>query len=101
MAISLAPMRDTPHTDLANRVVELRKAIGYTRNELADKVGVSRQAIRLWERGAVAPTGCAAVWLARALCVEVDQLLGEKPVTFVSHVLPDGALERLRSLPLA
>lgn len=37
--------------ETAKRLFEYRKAYGYSQEELAEKIGVSRQAISKWERG--------------------------------------------------
>lgn len=37
--------------ETAKRLFEYRKANGYSQEELAEKIGVSRQAISKWERG--------------------------------------------------
>ena len=36
--------------EFANRLAELRKEKGYSQEDLAGKLGVSRQAISKWER---------------------------------------------------
>ncbi len=41
--------------ETAKRLFEYRKAYGYSQEELAEKIGVSRQAISKWERGESSP----------------------------------------------
>lgn len=37
--------------DLADRLQELRKKAGYSQEQVAEKLGLSRQAISKWESG--------------------------------------------------
>lgn len=41
--------------DMADRIQQLRKAKGISQEELADQIGVSRQAVSKWESGQSAP----------------------------------------------
>ena len=41
--------------NIADRIQYLRKQKGYSQEELADKVGVSRQAVSKWERDLSCP----------------------------------------------
>ena len=44
----------------ANRLQQLRKENGYSQDALAEKLGLSRQAISKWERGESSPdTACS------------------------------------------
>ncbi len=60
---------------LGERIYSLRKARGLSQEELADAVGVSRQAVSKWELGESQPEVDKAVLLAQALGVTTDQLL--------------------------
>ena len=52
-----------------------RKAVGMSQQELADKIGVSRSAVAMWESGASAPRAGMLPALADALWCSVDELL--------------------------
>lgn len=57
------------------KLKDIRKAAGYTQQKLADKIGVSRSAVAMWESGA---TDCGlemATRLAALFGVSVDSLL--------------------------
>lgn len=60
---------------LANRLTELRKEHGYSQEELADKLGVSRQAVSKWERAEASPDTDNLIELARIYGVSLDELL--------------------------
>jgi transcriptional regulator with XRE-family HTH domain len=58
----------------SKRVSELRKALGYTLDELAERSGVSRSTISLIERQETSPTAAVLDKLARALGVTLPGL---------------------------
>lgn len=60
----------------ANRLYELRKQHGYSQDELAEMLNVSRQAVSKWERSESSPDTDNLIALARLYNVSLDQLLG-------------------------
>lgn len=68
---------------LGGQISHFRRMRGMTQMELGRRVGVSRERVGNWERGANAPPPEALVALKRALGVPVDELLtgeaGEGP----------------------
>jgi transcriptional regulator with XRE-family HTH domain len=61
--------------DIANRLYELRKRYNYSQEELADKIGVSRQAVSKWERAEASPDTDNLILLAKLYNVSLDELL--------------------------
>ena len=51
--------------ETANRLYELRKKNGYSQEELAAKLGLSRQAVSKWERAEASPDTDNLVELAK------------------------------------
>lgn len=60
------------------RISELRKAKNMTQMELADKMGISFQAVSNWERGISMPDISKLPEIAQLLGTTVDEILGEK-----------------------
>ena len=60
---------------LGNRLAELRKEHGYSQEELADKLGVSRQAVSKWECGEASPDTDNLIELAKLYNTSLDELL--------------------------
>lgn len=60
---------------LGARIAELRTLAGYTVQELADEIGVSRVALWKWERESVVPRPERLDALSRALGVSTDYLI--------------------------
>ncbi|MBR0413504.1 MAG: helix-turn-helix domain-containing protein [Clostridia bacterium] len=59
----------------AERLLQFRKKNGYSQEELAEKIGVSRQAISKWERSESSPDTDNLIALAKLYQVSVDELL--------------------------
>jgi putative transcriptional regulator len=57
-----------------NRVKELRVERGWTQQELADAVGVSRQSINSIERNRYVPSLPLALLFARVFAVSTDEI---------------------------
>ena len=59
---------------MKNNILELRKALGFSQQELAKRCGVSRQTINAIENNKYDPTLALAFALARELETSVDAL---------------------------
>lgn len=61
--------------EIANRLVQLRKDKGLSQEELAARLGISRQAVSKWERAESSPDTDNLILLARLYGVSLDNLL--------------------------
>lgn len=61
--------------EIANRLVNLRKQNNLSQEALAEKLGISRQAVSKWERAEASPDTDNLILLARLYGVSLDQLL--------------------------
>ena len=61
--------------ELYEKLYELRRASGMSQEELAEKLGVSRQAVSKWESGATQPELSKLIELSKLYSVSVDELL--------------------------
>lgn len=61
--------------EIANRLVQLRKQNGLSQEELAARIGISRQAVSKWERAEASPDTDNLILLARLYGVSLDELL--------------------------
>lgn len=65
----------------ADRLIELRKQNKLSQESLAEKLGLSRQAISKWERGESSPDTDNLIALAELYGISLDELLGNESVT--------------------
>ncbi|HBN00966.1 MAG TPA: hypothetical protein DD384_07145 [Firmicutes bacterium] len=61
--------------EIANRLIELRKKSGLSQEQLAEKLGLSRQAVSKWERAEASPDTDNLICLAKIYNVSLDELL--------------------------
>ena len=62
---------------LEEKLISLRKANGLSQFNLAEQLGVSRQAVSKWESGASAPSTTNLMALAKVFDVSAEELLKE------------------------
>ena len=81
--------------EIADRLVKLRKKYGYSQEELADKLGLSRQAVSKWERAEASPDTDNLICLAKLYGVSLDELLAtdEDVDTIVKEQVKDDTKE--------
>ena len=73
---------------IGNRIQKFRKEKGMTQEELAEKLGLSSQAVSKWENDASCPDISMLPKLCNLLGVTADELLSGKTET--AKVVPDG-----------
>lgn len=62
---------------LQDKIIECRKANGWSQEDLADKLNVSRQAISRWENGTALPDAQNILQISRLFRVTTDYLLND------------------------
>ena len=75
----LFPMSRNPVDPVFNRIEDARLALGLTRQELADEVGVHYQTIGYLEREEYSPSLVLALRIAKSLNQEVSELFSQTP----------------------
>lgn len=65
--------------ETANRLLQYRKKSGLSQEDLAEKIGVSRQAVSKWERAEASPDTDNLIILAKVYGVSLDELLNVNP----------------------
>lgn len=63
---------------MVNNIRQLRTEKGYSQAALAEKIGVSQQAVTQWETGDAMPRADKLPELARLLGCKVDDLLSKQ-----------------------
>lgn len=61
--------------EIANKLLKLRKEHGLSQEQLASKLGISRQAVSKWERAEASPDTDNLIELAKLYNVSLDDLL--------------------------
>ena len=71
--------------DFSEKLMTLRKQAGLSQEQLADRLGVTRQSVSKWESGAAAPELVKVITLSELFGVSVDYLVE----AFLSHHHPN------------
>ena len=66
---------------LSQNLQELRKRFHFSQEEVAERIGVSRQAVAKWESGETVPDLPNAIALAALYDVTLDDLVSDRPET--------------------
>ena len=74
---------------LKDNLVMLRKLNAYSQEQIAEKIGISRQAYAKWESGATVPDIDRAARLAQVYGVSLDSLMKTENVEGIG-ILPPG-----------
>ena len=73
---------------LGTKLADLRKRHGYSQEALAEKMGVSRQAISKWERGESTPDTDTLIELAKLYNASLDELVGHEKTNNENNAVP-------------
>ena len=73
---------------LKDNLIMLRKLNGYSQEQIAEKIDISRQAYAKWESGATIPDVDKAALLARVYGVTLDSLMKTETIEGVGIVPP-------------
>ena len=85
---------------LNDNIKTLRKKMGFTQVELAERLNVSQSTITSWENGTRRPDLDLLPVIAQIFGVSVDELLGREPVSEQELIDAEAAIrERLRRDP--
>ena len=79
------------------RIKEFRKRARMTQGDIADALGISRQAVSLWEHGVQEPTTSKMEAIAKILGVRVEDLVGVTIYPDMPAYERQRALNKLRS----
>lgn len=71
----------TMNIEIAERLIKLRKENGYSQEDLANALGLSRQAVSKWERAESSPDTDNLICLARLYNMSLDELLNTSETT--------------------
>ena len=70
-------MRGLKH-DIADKIITLRKRNGWSQEELAEQLGISRQSVSKWESGGSIPDLDKIIRMSSLFGVSTDYLLKEE-----------------------
>lgn len=85
---------------IGEKILSLRKARGWSQEELADKIGVSRQAVSRWEADSAKPDADKIILICDLFGVSADYLLRENYAGEMGQLKQNALVEAIRRMPL-
>ena len=85
---------------LADKIIELRKKKGWSQEELAEKLDVSRQSVSKWESGQSLPDMNRIIALSDLFGVSVDTLVRDEPRASEEEPRAEESEKPLRTVPM-
>ena len=85
---------------IGNRIVELRKKLFLSQEDMADKIGVSRQSISKWETDACAPDAYNLIALAKVLNTSVEYIVTGNSTAEVKETSPQAVKAKPTNLAI-
>lgn len=76
---------------LSEKIYTLRRKNGLSQEQLAERIGVSRQSISKWESGAATPELEKLLALCACFQITLDELVTEKPMEHSTEAAPEPA----------
>ncbi|MCR4645734.1 MAG: helix-turn-helix domain-containing protein [Oscillospiraceae bacterium] len=73
---------------LKDNLIMLRKLNGYSQEQIAEKIGISRQAYAKWERGLTIPDIEKAALIAKEYGITIDSLMRTETVDGIGTLPP-------------
>ena len=73
---------------LKDNLIMLRKLHGYSQEQIAEKIGISRQAYAKWERGLTIPDIEKAAALAKVYGITIDGLMKTETIDGIGMLPP-------------
>ena len=75
--------------EFKTRLVQLRKELGLTQEEFAEKIGYTRTAVSAWEIGRNEPSNSDTLKIAEYFNVSTDYLLGKSDIRNMGQQIDD------------
>mgnify|MGYP002518671528 CR=1 FL=1 len=77
---------------MSDKIIENRKKNGWSQEELADRLGVSRQSVSKWEGAQAVPDMKKIIQMSEIFGVSTDYLLGVAEMPIAPIVITEGDL---------
>ena len=92
-------MEQNMNIETANRLIEYRKKNNLSQDQVAEKIGVSRQAVSKWERAEASPDTDNLIMLSKIYNVSLDELINGKRFEAADTAADDNTNCQVNDIP--